>query len=96
MTTVTNTTGGNKVVNSVPPAILTPGETMDLEISDAELEVMRGTGWFSFDGDDEKPVSLSGKKKAELLKIAEAEGVEIEEGATNDDIIAAIELHREG
>lgn len=39
---------------------------------------------------------LTGKSKAELLAIAKSEGVEIEDGATNDDIKSAIELHREG
>ena len=39
---------------------------------------------------------LTGKSKSELLDIAKAEGVEIEDNATNADIIAAIELHREG
>jgi len=38
---------------------------------------------------------LTGKSKAELLDIAKAEGVDIEDGATNNDIVAAIELHRE-
>jgi len=42
------------------------------------------------------PPSLSNKTKAELIEIAKAEGVEIEDGATNDDIKSAIELHREG
>ncbi|MFS0771045.1 hypothetical protein [Sphingomonas sp. 1P08PE] len=44
----------------------------------------------------DSPPALSGKTKAELLDIARAEGVEVEEGATNDDIRSAIELHREG
>lgn len=39
--------------------------------------------------------SLSGKTKAELLAIAAHEGVDVEEGATNADIIAAIEAKRE-
>lgn len=38
--------------------------------------------------------SLSGKTKAELLAIAEDEDVTVDEGATNADIIAAIEAHR--
>lgn len=41
------------------------------------------------------PPSLSGKNKAELIDIAKAECVEIEEGATNADIVSAIELARE-
>lgn len=41
------------------------------------------------------PPALTGKNKAELLAIAEAEGVEIEENATNADIVSAIELARE-
>ncbi|TZG25586.1 hypothetical protein [Sphingomonas montanisoli] len=42
-----------------------------------------------------EPVSLTGKNKADLLDIAKAEGVTIEDGATNDDIKSAIELARE-
>lgn len=42
------------------------------------------------------PPALTGKNKAQLLEIAAAEGVEIEDGATNADIVAAIELGREG
>lgn len=39
--------------------------------------------------------SLSGKNKAELLEIAADEHVDVEEGATNPEIIAAIEAKRE-
>lgn len=39
--------------------------------------------------------SLSGKTKAELLAIASAEGVEVEDGATNAEIVTAIEAKRE-
>lgn len=42
------------------------------------------------------PPSLSGKTKAELLEIAAAEGVATEEGATNAEIIEAIESKRRG
>jgi hypothetical protein len=40
------------------------------------------------------PPALKGKNKAELLAIAEAEGVAVEEGATNKAIADAIEAHR--
>lgn len=42
------------------------------------------------------PPSLSGKTKAELLGIAAAEGIATEEGATNAEIIEAIESKRRG
>lgn len=42
------------------------------------------------------PPALTGKNKAELLAIAEAEGVEVEDGATNEQIREAIEAAREG
>lgn len=41
------------------------------------------------------PPALSGKSKPELLKIAEDENVDIEDGATIPDIRTAIELARE-
>lgn len=41
-----------------------------------------------------EPVSLTGKNKADLLKIAEDEGVTVEDGATNKEIVAAIEAKR--
>lgn len=47
------------------------------------------------EGPKEGAVALNNKNKAELLEIAAAEGVTVEDGATNDDIKAAIELKRE-
>lgn len=41
------------------------------------------------------PPALTGKNKEALLEIAKAEGVTIEDGATNADIVSAIELARE-
>ncbi|WP_305096472.1 hypothetical protein [Croceibacterium aestuarii] len=48
-------------------------------------------------GEDPKEgsVALTGKNKAQLLEIAKAEGVEVEDDATNNDIKSAIELARE-
>ncbi|WP_395326928.1 hypothetical protein WBP06_09445 [Novosphingobium sp. BL-8H] len=40
-------------------------------------------------------VALTGKNKAELLAIAKAENVTVEDNATNADIVSAIELARE-
>lgn len=44
----------------------------------------------------DSPVSLSGKNKADLLSIADAEGVTVEDGATNAQIVEAIEAKRAG
>lgn len=63
-----------------------------------ELEVKEAPkGWagrYVVIGEDPKDgaVALTGKNKADLLAIAAAEGVEIEENATVADIKAAIEL----
>ncbi len=97
--TATNVSGGPKVFNSAPSVILGPGQSTDGEvaISEAEFASMKATGYFSF-GDDAKGddlPSLAGKNKAELLAIAKTEKVEIEDGATNEDIRSAIELKRE-
>lgn len=40
------------------------------------------------------PPALTGKNKAELLEIAKAEGVTVEDGATNGQIVDAIEKKR--
>lgn len=42
------------------------------------------------------PPGLAGKNKAQLLDIAKAEGVAVDDGATNADIVKAIETKRAG
>lgn len=47
--TVTNTSGGPKVLNAKDIRVLQAGETAeDVEISEAELEAAKGTEWFGF------------------------------------------------
>lgn len=43
---ITNTSGGPKVVNAQPIVTLQDGESADVEITDAELAVAKSTGWF--------------------------------------------------
>jgi hypothetical protein len=50
--------------------------------------------WFEEVGD--APKHLSQMNKTELLELAEVEGVEVEEGATNPAIREAIEAKRAG
>lgn len=45
--------------------------------------------------DPDAPPALTGRNKAQLLEIAAAEGVTVAEGATNAEIVAAIEAGRE-
>jgi len=96
----TNLADGPRMFNSIPPVSIPAGQSFqDLLISADELESMKRFGEFEIKGGSEGGKSdlpaLSGKSKADLLKIAKDEGVEVEDNATNDDIRSAIELHRE-
>jgi len=75
----------------------------DLDAANAEIEELKAK-LAALDGDGDgdvggskpaEPAALTGKNKVDLLVIAAEEGVSIEDGATNDDIIAAIRLDRE-
>jgi len=93
-----NMSDGPRVLNSNPPQILQPGGETDgpVDISDAELKSMRSAGYFEIDGssDSDELVSLSGKNKDQLLQIAKDEGADVPEGATNAQIVEAIEKKR--
>lgn len=99
---VKNVSNGPRMFNGIPPVAIPAGQSFqDIEVSAAELKSMRRFGEFEITGgpaagpSDDLP-ALSGKNKAELLQIAKDEGAEVEDGATNEDIRSAIELHREG
>ncbi|MGX5827372.1 hypothetical protein [Mesorhizobium sp. 43Arga] len=54
---VTNTQQGPRGLNTLDGAVLVdPGQAVEVKLSDAELNVAKATGWFSFEG--------SGKAKA--------------------------------
>lgn len=46
--TITNVSGGPKVVNAVPTVTLQAGESAEVEMTAAELKVAKGTEWFEF------------------------------------------------
>lgn len=74
-------------------AVVEPGKT---EIVEPSQPIVASDGLVVKEVDETPSLpGLTGKNKADLLAIAEAEGVEVEDGATNDDIRSAIELHRE-
>lgn len=66
-----------------------------VEVSDSET-IRRLTGHPEFTAGEAKKElpGLTNRSKAKLLKIADAEGVAIEEGATNPEIVDAIEAAR--
>lgn len=72
------------------------GQSLVLDLSDSDLADAKATDWFEFGepdaADDAKP--LARMNKTELLAIAAEEGVEVEESATNKEIVAAIEQAR--
>ncbi len=83
---------------------LDPGEIVDADVNIANMPEEWFAEYKPLDRDNDgkdggslpyDPPALSNKSKAELLAIAEREGVEIEDGATIPDIKAAIELKRE-
>lgn len=47
---VTNNQAGPRGLNTLDGAVLVdPGQSVDVDLSDAELKVAKATGWFSFD-----------------------------------------------
>lgn len=108
MTKVTNISTGARGVRTASGelAMIERGKSAELDL--AEGEAGAAPEWFTYeggpldrDGDGEPggskskdPPSLTGKNKAELLAIAEAEGVEVAADATNAQIVEAIEAKR--
>ncbi len=53
---VTNIDKGPRGLNAKSgPVLVEPGQTVDVELSDAELKVSKGTGWFEFGAADKAP-----------------------------------------
>lgn len=104
-----NQSNGPRGVNGVHGLVLIErGETREVEVTEGEYRSAMGTGYFgkgdALDHDEngekggsnpDEPVSLSRKTKAELLEIAEAEGVaDLSDDNTVEEIKAAIEAAR--
>ncbi|WP_375187746.1 hypothetical protein [Sphingobium yanoikuyae] len=56
---VTNVTNGPKVLNAIPPGILTAGDSTDdpVQMTEAEYEAAKATGWFEFGKATVKPAA---------------------------------------
>jgi len=65
---ITNISAGPRGVNGKDgPVLIDPKQTVEVELSEAELKVSKATGWFTFDGesvkDDSKPSERDELKK---------------------------------
>lgn len=73
------------------------GETAELDLSAAERKDAETSGYFVFgDAAEADPNDLNILKKADLLAIAEAEGVAVETDDNRSDLIRKIEEKRAG
>ena len=71
---VTNNQAGPRGLNTKDgPVLVEPGQTVEVELSDAEQKVSKATGWFSFEGGKaEKPHEFGdAKTAAEVLALAD-------------------------
>lgn len=69
-----------------------PGES--IEADDYAKEWFKGSSKSADDAGEGADKPLAKMNKTELLEAAKAEGVEVEEGATKSQIVAAIEAKR--
>ena len=96
--TIKNTQPGDRsVIEDGVAVFIAPGDTVTVDLSDAELASAKGTGYFEF-GDDGKAGSEFTKLSTkELTELAEAMEVMPEVGSGKDgkvikaDIVAALE-----
>lgn len=53
---ITNKSEGPRGVNTTSgPVLIEPGQSVDVELSEAEVKVARATGWFKFGSKAEEP-----------------------------------------
>lgn len=75
--------------------MIEPGETQELDLTAAERKDVEASGYFLFgDAAEADPDDIKALKKADLLAIAEAEGVAVETDDNRADLIEKIEAAR--
>jgi len=86
---ITNISAGPRGVNAVAgPVLIESGETVELNMTEAEVAVSKGTGWFDFASAEagEPAPSLEAKHRGRgSYSITDAAGVEVVEGLTKED-----------
>lgn len=88
---ITNISAGPRGVNAVSgPVLIEPDQTVEVEITEAEVKVSKGTGWFEFVEDtapEPAPVpSYEAKHRGGgSYSVLDAEGKEVLEKLTKED-----------
>lgn len=104
-TAIRNISPGPRGVRTVDGdlVMIERGASVELELSAAEKKDAEATGYFEFASSGSKAKGgevpagdkpLAKMNKAELLDVAKAENVEVKDGATNKDLVEAIEKAR--
>lgn len=91
MIKATNIAPGPRGMNTKDgPAMLMPGQTLDVDLTAEELKVARGTGWFAFEGDSAKDVttSLDNMQDEELRSLLANKGVQADGRWGHDKLVA--------
>lgn len=90
---VTNNQAGPRGINTTSgPVLVEPGQTVDVDVSAAELKVAKATGWFSFAGKDSaKSDEFQGKSAADtgredLKKQADELGIDYAKNIPTDKL----------
>lgn len=87
---VTNISKGPRGLNAIGgPVLVEPRETVDIEISEVELNVSKGTGWFEFEG--EAVDAVEPLDRDELKKQAAELGLEYQPNIKTDKLKELIE-----
>jgi hypothetical protein len=91
--TIKNTSDGPRGVHTNRGLrFLEPGESREVEISDAELKGAKSTGYFEVGGKAEKPEDdgLGELKVEDLRALAENDGINLGDATRKGDVIDAI------
>lgn len=91
MIKATNLAPGPRGVNTKDgPAMVMPGQTLDLDMTAEEIAVARKTGWFAFEGDSAKDVaaSLDTMQDEELRTLLASKGVQADGRWGHDKLVA--------
>jgi hypothetical protein len=84
---ISNTQAGPRGINSATgPVLIEPGQTVDIDVSDADLKVAKATGWFKIDGASATKSDEEPSERDELKKQADELGIEYAKNIPTDKL----------